>query len=66
MLPARCSNLYLVGPKNNRLYMASCHSLYTLYVEARGVVQEWPDRTDKQGRTCTRCEYKPCLVVTHT
>ena len=26
------------GPKRNRLYMASCHSLYALYVEAHGAV----------------------------
>jgi gluconolactonase len=26
------------GAKKNRLYMASCHSLYALYVEARGAV----------------------------
>jgi len=37
-LPERCANLCFGGPKNNRLYMASCHSLYALYVEARGAV----------------------------
>ena len=37
-LPERCANLALGGPKNNRLYMASCHSLYALYVEAHGAV----------------------------
>ena len=26
------------GPKKNRLFMASSHSLYALYVEARGAV----------------------------
>jgi hypothetical protein len=26
------------GLKKNRLFMASCHSLYALYVEARGAV----------------------------
>lgn len=35
-LPERCANLSFGGPKNTRLYMASCHSLYALYVEARG------------------------------
>ncbi len=37
-LPERCGNLCFGGPKNNRLYMASCHSLYALYVEAHGAV----------------------------
>jgi len=37
-LPERCANLTFGGPKNNRLYMASCHSLYALYVEAVGTV----------------------------
>ena len=37
-LPERCANLCFGGPKNNRLYMASCHSLYALYVESHGVV----------------------------
>ncbi|QJW83632.1 SMP-30/gluconolactonase/LRE family protein [Ramlibacter terrae] len=35
-LPERCANLTFGGPKNNRLYMASCHSLYALYVESHG------------------------------
>jgi len=35
-LPERCANLAFGGPKRNRLYMASCHSLYALYVEAHG------------------------------
>jgi len=35
-LPERCANLCFGGPKNNRVYMASCHSLYALYVEAHG------------------------------
>jgi gluconolactonase len=35
-LPERCANLTFGGPKNNRLYMASCHSVYALYVEAHG------------------------------
>ena len=37
-LPERCANLTFGGPKNNRLYMASCHSLYALYVDAVGAV----------------------------
>ncbi|HEY8613924.1 MAG TPA: SMP-30/gluconolactonase/LRE family protein [Roseomonas sp.] len=37
-LPERCANLTFGGPKNNRLYMTSCHSLYALYVEAHGAV----------------------------
>ena len=37
-LPERCPNLAFGGPKNNRLYMASSHSLYALYVEAQGAV----------------------------
>lgn len=37
-LPERCANLEFGGPKRNRLYMASSHSLYTLYVEAHGAV----------------------------
>lgn len=37
-LPERCANLSFGGPKNNRLFMASSHSLYALYVEAHGAV----------------------------
>ena len=37
-LPERCANLCFGGPKNNRVYMASCHSLYALYVESHGAV----------------------------
>jgi gluconolactonase len=37
-LPERCANLTFGGPKRNRLYMASSHSLYALYVEAHGAV----------------------------
>lgn len=37
-LPERCANLEFGGPKRNRLYMASCHSLYALHVEAHGAV----------------------------
>ena len=35
-LPERCANVCFGGPKNNRLYMTSCHSLYALHVEAHG------------------------------
>jgi gluconolactonase len=37
-LPERCANLAFGGPKGNRLYMASCHSIYALYVESHGAV----------------------------
>jgi gluconolactonase len=37
-LPERCANLTFGGAKNNRLFMASSHSLYALYVEAHGAV----------------------------
>jgi len=37
-LPERCANLEFGGLKRNRLYMASCHSLYALYVESHGAV----------------------------
>jgi gluconolactonase len=37
-LPERCANLTFGGPKSNRLYMTSCHSLYALYVESHGAV----------------------------
>lgn len=37
-LPERCANLCFGGPKNNRLYITSSHSLYALYVEAHGAV----------------------------
>ena len=37
-LPERCANLTFGGPKNNRLYMTSSHSLYALYVESHGAV----------------------------
>lgn len=37
-LPERCANLCFGGPKRNRLYMASCRSLYALYVETHGAV----------------------------
>ena len=35
-LPERCANLTFGGPKNNRLYMTACHSLYAFYVESHG------------------------------
>lgn len=35
-LPERCANLTFGGPKGNRLYMASSHSLYAIYVETQG------------------------------
>lgn len=37
-LPERCANLCFGGAKRNRLYMASSHSLYALYVETQGAV----------------------------
>ena len=37
-LPERCANLCFGGPKNNRVYMTACHSLYALYVESHGAV----------------------------
>ena len=37
-LPERCANLTFGGPKNNRLYMTSSHSVYAYYVEAHGAV----------------------------
>ncbi len=35
-LPERCANLCFGGTLGNRLFMASSHSLYALYVETRG------------------------------
>lgn len=35
-LPERCANLVFGGAKKNRVFMASCHSIYALYVETRG------------------------------
>ena len=35
-LPERCANLCFGGAKRNRLFMASCHSLYAVHVETRG------------------------------
>ncbi len=38
VLPERCANLCFGGTHNNRLFMASSHSLYALYVNTRGAV----------------------------
>jgi len=35
-LPERCANLCFGGPKRNRLFMASTHSLYAVTVNTRG------------------------------
>ena len=35
-LPERCANVCFGGANNNRLFMASSHSLYALYVNTRG------------------------------
>ena len=35
-LPERCANVCFGGPKRNRLFMASSHSLYALYVNTQG------------------------------
>ena len=35
-LPERCANVCFGGAKHNRLFMASSHSLYALYVNTRG------------------------------
>jgi gluconolactonase len=37
-LPERCANLCFGGARRNRLFMASSHSLYALYTNARGAV----------------------------
>jgi len=37
-LPERCANLTFGGQKNNRLYMASSHSVYALYLGDHGSV----------------------------
>ena len=37
-LPERCANVCLGGANNNRLFMASRHSMYALYVNTRGAV----------------------------
>jgi gluconolactonase len=35
-LPERCANLCFGGPWRNRLFMASCTSIYALYVNTQG------------------------------
>ncbi len=35
-LPERCANVCFGGAKRNRLFMASSHSLYALYVNTQG------------------------------
>lgn len=37
-LPERCANLCFGGAKNNRLFMASSHSVYALFVNVQGAV----------------------------
>ena len=37
-LPERCANVCFGGAQNNRLFMASSHSLYALHVNTRGAV----------------------------
>jgi gluconolactonase len=37
-LPERCANVCFGGAKNNRLFMASGHSLYALHVNVCGAV----------------------------
>ena len=36
-LPERCANVCFGGRKRNRLFMAASHSIYSLYVNTRGV-----------------------------
>src|SRR5262247_1339754 len=35
-LPERAANLCFGGPRRNRLFMAACHSVYSLYVNTQG------------------------------
>lgn len=37
-LPERCGNLCFGGRENNRLFMASCHSIYAVYVNTRSAL----------------------------
>ncbi|GGK06666.1 SMP-30/gluconolactonase/LRE family protein [Pseudomonas matsuisoli] len=37
-LPERCANLCFGGPQGNRLFMASSHSLYSIFVAPRGAI----------------------------
>jgi gluconolactonase len=38
-LPERCANVCFGGAKRNRLFMAACHSLYSLFVNTRGATK---------------------------
>ena len=38
LLPERCANLCFGGRKRNRLFMAASQSIYSVYVEAQGVL----------------------------
>lgn len=38
-LPERCANVCFGGAKGNRLFMATCHSVYALYVNTTGAVR---------------------------
>ncbi len=38
-LPERCANLCFGGEHNNRLFMASSHSIYSVFVNTRGAVE---------------------------
>jgi len=38
-LPERCANLCFGGTANNRLFMASSHSIYSVFVNTRGAVE---------------------------
>jgi gluconolactonase len=37
-LPERCANLCFGGARRNRLFMASSHSVYSLYVNTQGAI----------------------------
>jgi gluconolactonase len=39
-LPERCPNLCFGGREGNRLFMASSHSIYSLFVNTRGATFE--------------------------
>jgi gluconolactonase len=36
-LPERCANVCFGGKHRNRLFMASCTSIYSLYVNSQGI-----------------------------
>ena len=38
-LPERCANVCFGGAKNNRLFMASSHSVYAVYTQTQGAVR---------------------------